>query len=429
MKNKIFKILTTVFIRGLGAASQVVAFFTVARVYDPSDAALIYFYLAALTISTPIVLLGFNTFAVKFVARTTDQIAIEKWIRTSSGFLIKRCSPIIIIAPVPLYATGRIELLDVLIIYITLLVVPSFNFFAFVLQGFKKFNISIFISNICNYLLLSITLYLANLDISPLQQLESKVVFAICLTTSSTLTLFVALIIVYKSFSGISLKPIFHATSSDVFQEENRSEVFRFWIIYSLVVSSAWLPQAAFYFFGKNDEFAFFSISQRIANTVIFFNMVATFMLGPYASEMHSTGKIKELRNLFFRLSIITTLAVLPISAFYLIFPEAVLSLFGEEYRSGALYLQIMVISQLINVATGSSNTILIMTGNARRLLKSLIYSFSVGSVITIILGIKLGGVGFALGFACILLIQNVLTFYFVVHKVLKMVPPPIKTE
>jgi O-antigen/teichoic acid export membrane protein len=418
MKDRIIRVISAIFMRGIGAVSQVLIYFVVARLYAPAEASTFYFSLAAITVSVPVLLMGFNTYAVKHVAKATSTNDVVVWFRAASGFLAKWNFGITL-AAMALYAALRPgHPLDFLALISILMIAPAFNFIGFILQGLKWFNAAIFISNIANFGFIAVFLFAFHFfgiakDMPDVQLSISFVVSGLC-------TLAIAVGILTKALPGGSLFPNFRVHRDEVFTGESTDEVFRFWIIYSLIVASNWLPQAVFYITGLADEFAFFSVAQRVSNIVIFFNIVATFMLGPYASKMYAEGEIAQLRKLFLKLCFVTTAAVLPFVVVMLVMPEKVMGIFGADYAQGAIYLQVMVVSQLINVATGSANTILIMTGHARQLVYALLISFLVGAAVTFVLGGLWGGLGYALGLAVILLIQNLITFWVVIRKVLR---------
>lgn len=59
-------------------------------------------------------------------------------------------------------------------------------------------------------------------------------------------------------------------------------------------------------------------------------------------------------------------LFALPIVGFMLIFPERLMWLFGEQFKSGANLLRIFALGQFVNVMTGCVGYLLSMSGHER---------------------------------------------------------------
>jgi O-antigen/teichoic acid export membrane protein len=72
-----------------------------------------------------------------------------------------------------------------------------------------------------------------------------------------------------------------------------------------------------------------------------------------------------------------------PIIIFMLIFPSFLMSLFGDDFKQGALILQVLVLGQAVNVITGSVGYLLLMSGNERDLRFVTIFSGITVVVIT----------------------------------------------
>ena len=71
-------------------------------------------------------------------------------------------------------------------------------------------------------------------------------------------------------------------------------------------------------------------------------------------------------------MSRVATLAALcsaPIALTFLLFPQLFLSVFGEEYLSGARALQILALGQLVNALTGPVNESMVAMGLQKRFL------------------------------------------------------------
>jgi O-antigen/teichoic acid export membrane protein len=85
----------------------------------------------------------------------------------------------------------------------------------------------------------------------------------------------------------------------------------------------------------------------------------------PIVSDLHSRGQREELARFYRTMTKWTLTLNLPFFLIVLIFPEPVLSIFGEDYVSGILALLILAWGNLISAGTGICGVVLNMTGNS----------------------------------------------------------------
>ncbi len=114
----------------------------------------------------------------------------------------------------------------------------------------------------------------------------------------------------------------------------------------------------------------------------------------------------------------LVTLLAAPLFAAFLLFPEALLRLFGPQFVGGATALRILAVGQLFRLIGGPLGTILVMTGNQRWVL---VYALAgvVPCVVFVALLVPLyGAVGAAGATAAAIAFRN-LTAMVVVHRVL----------
>ncbi|MEI8644257.1 MATE family efflux transporter [Pseudoalteromonas sp. Hal056] len=162
------------------------------------------------------------------------------------------------------------------------------------------------------------------------------------------------------------------------------------------------------------EQVAFFSVAQRIALLTSFILMAVNLVVAPKFSAFHTKGDEHGIRKTALFSVRLLVLTALPVVLFMLAFPEFLMGLFGEEFRQGALILQILVLGQAVNVVTGSVGLLLQMTGHERDMrLVTLISGF--GVLISVPIFTKLfGAVGAASATAFFISLQNLLAVYFV---------------
>lgn len=157
---------------------------------------------------------------------------------------------------------------------------------------------------------------------------------------------------------------------------------------------------------------AFFATAQRTAMLTSFVLFAVNTIAAPKFAVMYSAGDIQGLKRMAL-VSVRLMLAVsLPITLFIFMFPEWIMSLFGDEFTSAATALMILATGQFINIATGSVGYLLSMTGHERSVRDNVLIS----GVISVVLGLTLipllGVIGAATAYACGVASQNLLGVY-----------------
>ncbi|WP_217702839.1 oligosaccharide flippase family protein [Pseudoalteromonas sp. HF66] len=186
------------------------------------------------------------------------------------------------------------------------------------------------------------------------------------------------------------------------------------WVIIIMSQAVQWSAPIIIGVFLVAEQVAFFSVAQRIALLTSFILMAVNLVVAPKFSAFHAKGDDVGIRKTALFSVRLLVLSALPIVLFMLLFPEFLMGLFGEEFRQGALILQILVLGQAVNVVTGSVGYLLMMSGHERDMrLVTLISGF--GVLISVPVFTKLfGAVGAASATAFFVSLQNLLAVYFV---------------
>ena len=149
----------------------------------------------------------------------------------------------------------------------------------------------------------------------------------------------------------------------------------------------------------------------RTAFTIcLLFQLVSTSfatMAGPHMARASAESDRAALMAITRKVGLIGTALVTPLAALCLIVPEWLLGLFGDEFVSGALTLQIVAAIQLFNVALRPTIPALVMVGREQLVLGIEIVSASLGVLLAIALIPSLGMLGAALGFASATVLRN----------------------
>ena len=186
------------------------------------------------------------------------------------------------------------------------------------------------------------------------------------------------------------------------------------WVIIIMSQAVQWSAPIIIGIFLVAQQVAFFSVAQRIALLTSFILMAVNLVVAPKFSAFHAKGDDVGIRKTALFSARLLVLSALPIVLFMLVFPDFLMGLFGEEFKQGAVILQILVLGQAVNVVTGSVGFLLMMSGHERDMrFVTLISGF--GVLISVPIFTKLfGAVGAASATAFFISLQNLLAVYFV---------------
>ncbi|CAN0410078.1 unnamed protein product [Ectocarpus sp. 12 AP-2014] len=170
-------------------------------------------------------------------------------------------------------------------------------------------------------------------------------------------------------------------------------------------------------FFHGESDVAIFSLGLRLAMIIGFILTVYDSILGPrFASLQHESNQ-EGLRILAQKSAFQMTCVALIPATIFIIWPEAVLGLFGPDYSEASSVLRILVFAQLINVMTGSIILLLLMADEQKSARNILIWSVVIGGAASLVLIPMYNANGAALSLLLCLLIQNVVALYIVSKK------------
>ncbi|CAI8349461.1 MAG: Uncharacterised protein [Flavobacterium sp. SCGC AAA160-P02] len=109
-----------------------------------------------------------------------------------------------------------------------------------------------------------------------------------------------------------------------------------------------------------------YTVATRLVLFIAFFLQITNSVLSPKIAALYANKKIEEVKSLVrqvtFWLIIIGLLATL----FFLLFGEYILGFWGKTFTEAYYCLLILCFGQFINISTGCSGVILIMSGNEK---------------------------------------------------------------
>src|SRR5918996_393547 len=99
----------------------------------------------------------------------------------------------------------------------------------------------------------------------------------------------------------------------------------------------------------------------RAAQVILLFIISVSLMFSPFVADLHARGERDTLDRLFKQITRWTMAATLPLFVVLAVTPSSALRLFGSEFGAGRTALLILLLGQLVNVATGTVGFVLIM--------------------------------------------------------------------
>lgn len=135
------------------------------------------------------------------------------------------------------------------------------------------------------------------------------------------------------------------------------TQIILFVLLYAdLWIAGALLPEA---------EVALYGTAFRLMLFVVIPLQLAGMVVPPLIAELYAQRRIRELERALRATATLASIPSLLILVAFVFFGGPILGLvFGEYYREGASILVLLSLGQIVNVATGSCNETLMMTGN-----------------------------------------------------------------
>jgi O-antigen/teichoic acid export membrane protein len=88
--------------------------------------------------------------------------------------------------------------------------------------------------------------------------------------------------------------------------------------------------------------------------------------LGPIMSRAWSQQDRERMKDSYQAVSRLSIMAALPVFCCLIVFSSEILGIFGSEFIRGTAALMILALGQVFNTATGSANTVLLMSGQSK---------------------------------------------------------------
>lgn len=401
------KIVAVTFVRGLGAISLFLMTIVIARNFHVESAGLFFLSLTIINILVTFGLLGFEQGALKFIGQyhdKSDWLSINAII--SKSYVITGIFLLFISVLVALFA-GEISVLAfnkpdletyLFLLSPAILLLGLITLTAHQLQAMHHSLHSVFILSICIPLAFMSTIYI--LEPTEIQDILSWYVYVS------------AMVLIYSIVVLISFLQTINKSKIDM--SVVLTTTFPLWIIVlmnqliqwsGLLIAGVWAPA---------EDIAYLSVALRLAALLTFVLIVINMILAPKFAALSPKNDFREVQRLLHLSTLIMVVLAVPIMSIIILFPEWLMSLFGEGYGNGSLLLMILAFGQLVNVVTGAVAYLMMMTGYEKELRNIVLFSGLLSIVLALILVPIFGVLGAAVSTALTISFQNIATAYLV---------------
>ena len=185
----------------------------------------------------------------------------------------------------------------------------------------------------------------------------------------------------------------------------------------SMLMIAGWINTILLGIWSTESDVGIYSVVLKIATFGTFMLMSINSIATPRFAQLYAKGDMEQFRKYTAQTAKIIFLTSLPVFAGILLLNDWLLSLFGEEFKVGAMALVITMIGQSFNVFAGSVGVILNMTGHQKSFRNIITGSTIVNVIICFILIPKYGLLGSAIAGAVFMASWNLASLIYIKKK------------
>ena len=415
------KSVLSALIRGVGALTSLLMSWVIARYYGAEQAGLFFLALAVVTFLGTIARAGVDISIVRFIGAAEGNkhgTRISSVINKALSLTI----PLTVIASSVIIAAGDVVATHVFekpslgpFISVTGLALPGITLltvYGMGLQGLHKTVSSVITLKIAGPLLfIAMIFQLFEVEGKDLPWLYAAAMFTAGLLGAG---LFRALRPVNDDGDAISWRQ-FTDSTRPLWIGQIAQQIM---LLSSQIICGVWL---------SSQDVALLTTAQRTAMLTPFILLAVNMVVAPKFSALHEAKKFDQLENLAVDATKIMLMVGGPVAVLIMVFSSQIMSAFGSDFAAAGVLLQIITLGQLVNVATGSANMLLVSSGNEEAL-KSTYYT---GAAVALVACVGLiptyGVIGGAIATAIALAVQNLATVVMVRKRLRMRVLPTLK--
>ena len=144
-----------------------------------------------------------------------------------------------------------------------------------------------------------------------------------------------------------------------------RSSMPLFWSS-SINLLMTWTGTIVLGVYATSTDVGVFNVASRTAAITGFVLVAVNSIAAPKFAALYNAGDRDGLERLAQRATWMMVAAATPALLLFIAFPEPIMRIYGSEFAVGGTVLMVLAVGQFINVATGSVQYLLMMTGHER---------------------------------------------------------------
>jgi O-antigen/teichoic acid export membrane protein len=152
---------------------------------------------------------------------------------------------------------------------------------------------------------------------------------------------------------------------------------------------------------------ALFSLSARIAETVVFTFSIISLTIGPHVAELHARQDYSGIQQLVTRSTRTITLWAIPVALALVVFGNWILGWFGPQFRAGYPVLLVLIAGKTFDAITGNVGLVMTMGGFERVVARTRAIGLFLTATLCFALVPKFGALGSSIGCATALIAWN----------------------
>ena len=408
MKNRqvLFSALLSLGVRSFGAVAALIFSIFLTRKYGPDVSGLFFLTFSVFSLIAVFTRVGLDNTLLRFIGSSSSvgEWSIVNDVMNKSLLLVFCISTVFSILSyffsdflaVDVFKDERLsDYFKVMSPFISLLAISAI--LAMGLQGRHRTLLSVLILNVSTNVLMVLFIFFG--DVPP-SELPAYFMIA------STLTTLLALMFWFYKLPKIN--------GSAISWHVLFSSCLPLWLVMFVGQLIQWSGSIFLGIWSTSSEVALFTAAQRTAMLMIFVLTAINTVVAPKFAHLHKSQNHEQLASVAYYSARLLSVVSFPILIIMFVFPKEILSVFGEEFDSAAIYLQILAVGQFVNAITGSVGYLLSMSGNEKDLRNSSIVSGLIVITLSLILVPLYGGLGAAISVAIAIAMQNLLAVHWV---------------
>jgi O-antigen/teichoic acid export membrane protein len=227
---------------------------------------------------------------------------------------------------------------------------------------------------------------------------------------------FLAAVFIVMIFSGVGIFKILKGVQTIIIitKKEILSTSYPMMLSSSILLLMAWADTIMIGIFKTEVDVGFYNVALKLAMLASIILGSVNSILAPKISETFNNNKIDEFKVLIKQSTRIIFFISLPILIVLFLFPEFLLSLFGQEFVIAKTTLHILLIGQAVNAMSGSVGLILQMTGKEKVYQNILLIALVFNIMLNLFLIPKFGIEGAAIASAFSFLFWNLSSVLYI---------------